>query len=75
LEGVDGSLDRERFQAERRSEVSDHKATRRTDISKILPEMSAGVFEAQINRALSDVAANVVTHGKKGDVLLGSFSP
>lgn len=50
--------------------MSDHKATRRTDISKILPEMSAGVFEAQINRALSDVAANVVTHGKKGEVVL-----
>lgn len=42
----------------------------RTDIQKILPDMNAGVFEQQINRALSDVAANVATYGKKGEVTL-----
>lgn len=43
---------------------------RKTEISKILPEMNAGVYEGQINRALSDVAASVATFGKKGEVIL-----
>jgi len=42
----------------------------RTDFPKILEDMNAGVFEQQINRAMSDVAANVATYGKKGEVVL-----
>ncbi len=42
----------------------------RTDVLRILPDMNAGVFEQQVNRALSDVAANVATYGKKGEVVL-----
>jgi len=41
-----------------------------TDFCQLLPDLNAGVFEQQINRAMSDVAANVCTHGKKGEVTL-----
>jgi hypothetical protein len=42
----------------------------RTDLPALLSDLNAGVFEQQINAALSDVAANVVTHGKKGELVL-----
>lgn len=41
-----------------------------TQISEILPELNAGVFEGQINRALSDIAMNVLAHGKKGELTI-----
>lgn len=41
-----------------------------TNILDLLPELNAGVFEGQINRALSDIALNVVTHGKKGELTI-----
>lgn len=40
----------------------------RTDLSALLGDLNAGVFEQQLNTAISDVAANVVTHGKKGEL-------
>ncbi|NID15009.1 hypothetical protein HBF32_05945 [Luteibacter yeojuensis] len=36
----------------------------------MLADLHAGVFEQQVNAAISDVAANVCTHGKKGEVVL-----
>lgn len=45
-----------------------------TDIAELLGQLNGGVFEQQINRALSDAAANVCTHNtgrgkpKKGKV-------
>lgn len=42
----------------------------RTDFTKILGDFNANVFEQQINRAMSDVAANVTTYGKNGEVVL-----
>jgi hypothetical protein len=42
----------------------------KSDLVTLLPDLNAGVFEQQINRALSDVAANCVTHGKAGSVTL-----
>lgn len=42
----------------------------RTEFGSLLGELNAGVFEQQINRALSDVAANVCETGKKGEVTL-----
>lgn len=47
--------------------MSDNK---KTNIAELLGELNAGVFEEQINTALSDVAANVVTHGKKGSLTI-----
>ena len=41
-----------------------------TSIVELLPDLNAGVFEQQINRALSDCAANVCQYGKKGEVVL-----
>ena len=37
-----------------------------TDFASLLHDLNAGVYEQQINLAMSDVPANVVTHGKKG---------
>ncbi len=42
----------------------------KTDISTLIGEINAGVLEQQINRALSDIAANVCTHKKKGELNL-----
>jgi hypothetical protein len=42
----------------------------RTDFAALLCDLNAGVFEQQLNAAISDVAANVVTHGKKGELVL-----
>lgn len=37
-----------------------------TDTSEFINSLNAGVFAQQVGRALSDVAAGVVEHGKKG---------
>lgn len=42
----------------------------KTDIATLLGDLNAGVFEEQINAALSDIAANVCTHGKKGELTI-----
>lgn len=47
-----------------------NEAKNTTDISVLLGELNGGVFEQQINRALTDVAANVCTHGKAGELTL-----
>ncbi len=41
-----------------------------TDIATLLGELNGGQTEQMINRCLSDVAANVLTHGKKGRVAI-----
>lgn len=41
-----------------------------TDTTEFLNSCNSGVFAAQVGRALSDVAAGVVDHGKKGKVVL-----
>ena len=41
-----------------------------TDASEFLNSLNAGVFSSQVGRALSDVAAGVVDHGKKGKVVI-----
>lgn len=43
---------------------------RKTDFITLLPDLNGGVLEQQISNALSDIAANVVTHGKKGRLVL-----
>lgn len=43
---------------------------KKTDFTALLPDLNGGVLEQQIGSALSDVASNVVTHGKKGRVVL-----
>lgn len=48
--------------------MSNTNATSRTDFPTLLADLNAGVFEQQLNAAISDVAANVVTHGKKGEL-------
>lgn len=45
-------------------------ASNKTNIAELLGDLNAGVFEQQINRALSDIAANVCTHGKKGELVV-----
>src|SRR5690606_28223139 len=49
---------------------SNTNATNRTDFPTLLTDLNAGVFEQQLNSAISDVAANVVTHGKKGELTI-----
>jgi hypothetical protein len=46
------------------------KSENKTNIAELVGELNAGIFEQQVNRALSDLAANVVTHNKKGSVTL-----
>ncbi|MBK3797510.1 hypothetical protein CXF92_18675 [Pseudomonas sp. Choline-3u-10] len=41
-----------------------------TDVNDFLGSLNAGVFASQVGRALSDVAAGVVDHGKPGEVTL-----
>lgn len=41
-----------------------------TDVSEFINSLNAGVFAQQVGRALSDVAAGVVEHGKKGKVVI-----
>lgn len=45
------------------------KPSDKTDMSDLLGQLNAGVFEQQVNRVMSDLAANVVTHRKKGKVV------
>ena len=44
--------------------------TPKTNFAELVGELNGGVFEQQINTALSDIAANVCTHGKKGELTL-----
>lgn len=44
--------------------------TNKTNFAELIGDLNAGVFEQQINRALSDCAANVCQHGKKGEVVI-----
>jgi hypothetical protein len=41
-----------------------------TNFVELLPELNAGVYEGQINRALSEMALHVLEHGKKGELVL-----
>lgn len=41
-----------------------------TDINALLDDLDAGVFREKLGRALTDVAAGVVQHGKAGDVTI-----
>jgi len=41
-----------------------------TNTTEFFDNLNAGVFSEQIGRALSDVAAGVVDHGKKGKVII-----
>lgn len=41
-----------------------------TDSNEFLNSLNAGVFAQQLGRALSDVGAGVVDHGKKGKVTI-----
>ena len=41
-----------------------------TDANEFLNSLNAGVFAQQLGRALSDVGAGVVDHGKKGKVTI-----
>lgn len=41
-----------------------------TNFSDFIADLNAGVFEQQICRAMSDVAGNVVTHGKAGELVI-----
>jgi hypothetical protein len=41
-----------------------------TDFATLLADLGGGAFEQQINRAITDVALNVVTHSKKGQVTI-----
>jgi hypothetical protein len=41
-----------------------------TDTTEFINSLNAGVFAQQVGRALSDVAAGVVDHGKPGEVTL-----
>jgi len=50
--------------------VSESSKNNKTDFVCLLPDLNAGVFEEQINTALSDIAANVCTHGKKGKLTI-----
>lgn len=50
--------------------MSETSTNSKTDISALLGDLNAGVFEQQINQCLSDVAANVVTTGKAGELTI-----
>ena len=41
-----------------------------TDTSKFIQDLNAGVFADQLGRALSDVAAGCIDHGKEGQVII-----
>lgn len=41
-----------------------------TDPGELIANLNAGVFANQFGQALSDVAAGVVEHGKKGKVVV-----
>jgi len=50
--------------------MSEKNSPPRTDFAQLLPDLNAGVFEQQLNTAISDCAANVCTHGKPGEVTI-----
>ncbi|CAM4006361.1 hypothetical protein [Ectopseudomonas alcaliphila] len=41
-----------------------------TDSSDFLQSLNSGVFASQLGRALSDVAAGCIDHGKEGQVII-----
>lgn len=41
-----------------------------TDTPEFINSLNAGIFAQQVGRALSDVAAGVIDHGKQGQVVL-----
>jgi len=41
-----------------------------TDTAEFFDHLTAGTFSEQMGRALSDVAAGVIDHGKKGKVII-----
>jgi len=41
-----------------------------TNTPEFFDNLNAGVFSQQLGRALSDVAANVIEHNKKGKVII-----
>lgn len=41
-----------------------------TNFAEMIGELNAGVFEQQVNQAISDVALGVVTQGKAGEVTI-----
>lgn len=41
-----------------------------TDTPEFINSLNAGIFAQQVGRALSDVAAGVIDHGKQGQVTL-----
>lgn len=47
-----------------------NQATPKTNFAELVGDLNGGVYEQQINAALSDIAANVCTHGKKGELTL-----
>ena len=47
-----------------------HKPESRTNIAELVGHLNGGIFEQQVNAALSDIAANACTHGKKGKLTL-----
>lgn len=45
-------------------------SSQKTNIAEMLGELNGGVFEQQINSAISDVALGVVTNGKPGEITI-----
>lgn len=43
-------------------------STGKTNFAEMIGDLNAGVFEQQVNQAISDVALGVVTQGKAGEV-------
>ena len=42
----------------------------KSNFCEIVPELNGGVFEEQVNHALTEIARNVVAHRKKGKLSL-----
>lgn len=51
-------------------DMKDIGGAAKTDIADLLGDLNGGVFERQINQAISDIAANACTHGKKGEMTI-----
>ena len=41
-----------------------------TDVDEFMEDLYAGVFKAKLSRALSDVAAGVIDHGRAGKMVI-----
>jgi hypothetical protein len=41
-----------------------------TDVNEFFTDLDAGVFEQKLSKVLSDVAAAVVEHGRKGELTI-----